>query len=115
MQLTDAERERLFEALSTHAAAGTITLDELERRIERVAQAQTREQAAAVLADLPALRRDAPPPSPSRVSGRRGHGHSDAPDPSWQPTSERFRDTRTGTVMRVWEDTAGGRHYVPDA
>ncbi len=113
MQLTDAERERLFELLSAHAAAGAIGLDELERRIERVVAAQTREHAAAVMADLPDLPdTDAPPPA--RARGRRGHGHADAPNPSWQPTGERFRDPRTGQVMRVWEDGAGGRHYVPD-
>ena len=114
MALSDAERERLFTALSEHAAQETISLDELERRIERVAAAQTRAQAAAVLADLPPLAADPPPPPPSRARGRRGHGHSDAPDPNWRPTPERFRDTRTGAVMRVWEDASGGRHYVPD-
>lgn len=115
MQLTEAERERLLEALSTHAAEGTISLEELERRVERVIAAETREQAAAALADLPRRRDDPPPPAPSRAWGRRGHGHSDTPDPSWHPTNERFRDTKTGTVMRVWEDADGGRHYVPDA
>ena len=115
MQLTEAERERLFEALSAHAAEGTISLEELERRVESVTAARTREEAAAVLADLPRRRDDPPPPGPSRAWGRRGHGHSDTPDPNWRPTAERFRDTRTGTVMRVWEDVDGGRHYVPDA
>ncbi|HET9103990.1 MAG TPA: DUF1707 domain-containing protein [Solirubrobacteraceae bacterium] len=114
MPLSDADRERLFTALSEHAAQDTISLEELERRIERVTAAQTREEAAAVLSDLPPLTIDAPAPEPSRARGRRGHGHSDAPDPSWRPTSERFRDPRTGAVMRVWEDASGGRHYVPE-
>ena len=117
MQLSDAERERLYETLSAHAAAGAITLGELEARIERVSAAQTREQAAAVMADLP----DRPsgagrsPPAPARARGRRGHGYADAPSPSWQPTAERFRDPRSGEVMRVWQDSDGGRHYVPDS
>ena len=114
MQLSEPERERLFEVLSAQAAQGAISLDELERRIERVAAAQTREQAAAELADLPALTGDPGPPPPSQARGRRGHGHSDTPDVSWRPTAERFRDTKTGRVMRVWEDSSGGRHYVPD-
>jgi hypothetical protein len=117
LQLSDAERERLYEALSAHAASGAISLEELERRIERVSAAETREQAAAVMEDLPQLPVDtgSPPPAPARARGRRGHGHADAPSPSWQPTTERFRDPRSGAVMRVWQDAAGGRHYVPDS
>ena len=117
MQLSDAERERLYEALSAHAAAGNIGLEELEARIERVSAADTREQAAAVMGDLPDLLPDAGPPrpAPARARGRRGHGHADAPSPAWQPTPERFRDPRTGEVMRVWQDSAGGRHYVPES
>ena len=116
MQLSDAERERLYETLSAHAAAGQITLGELEARIERVSAAQTREQAAAVMADLP----DRPSgagtsPPAARARGRRGHGYADAPSPGWQPTAERFRDPRSGEVMRVWQDSDGGRHYVPDS
>jgi hypothetical protein len=115
LQLSDAERERLYQALSAHAAAGEISLEELELRIERVSAAETREQAAAVMEDLPDLPVDASSPPPARARGRRGHGHADAPSPSWQPTTERFRDPRTGAVMRVWQDAAGGRHYVPDS
>jgi hypothetical protein len=42
------------------------------------------------------------------------HGESDAPHSSWSPTEERFRDPSTGRLMRVWLDTAGARHYVPE-
>jgi uncharacterized protein DUF1707 len=109
--LDDADRERLFERLSRHAAAGRLDLAELERRVEAVAVAQTREQAAAVLADLPGLAGD-PPPAGTRRG--RGHGHAEAPAPEWRPTNERFRDPRTSRVMRVWEDPSGQRHYVVD-
>jgi hypothetical protein len=111
VRLDDADRERLYERLSEHAAAGRLDIDELERRVEAVAVAQTREQAAAVLADLPALPGD---PLPARARRSRGHGHADAPEADWRPTSERFRDPRTNRVMRVWEDAAGQRHYVVD-
>lgn len=111
MRLDDADRERLFERLSQHAAAGSLDLAELERRVEAVTTAQTREQAAAVLADLPALPGD---PPPARARARRGHGHADAPQADWRPTSERFRDPRSNRVMRVWEDAGGQRHYVVD-
>jgi hypothetical protein len=111
VRLDDADRERLFERLSQHAAAGSLDLAELERRVEAVTMAQTREQAAAVLADLPALPGD---PLPARARARRGHGHADAPQADWRPTNERFRDPRSNRVMRVWEDAGGQRHYVVD-
>jgi hypothetical protein len=111
--LSDADRERFFERLNRHAAAGTLDLAELERRVEAIVTAPTREAALAVMADLPALSDEAPSP-PARARGRRGHGHSDQADADWRPTAERFRDPRTNRVMRVYEDAAGGRHYVPD-
>jgi hypothetical protein len=111
VRLDDSDRERLFERLSQHAAAGRLDLAELERRVEAVAVAETREQAATVLADLPALPGD---PLPARARARRGHGHADAPQADWRPTNERFRDPRSNRVMRVWEDAGGQRHYVVD-
>ncbi len=114
MRLSDADREPLFERLSAHAAAGDIELDELERRVAVVSGAQTREQAAIALADLPPLPGDPPPPPAGRPRWGRGHGDADAPTPGWRPTGERFRDPKTRRVMRVWEDLDGGRHYVAD-
>jgi Domain of unknown function (DUF1707) len=111
VRLDDSDRERLFERLSEHAAAGRLDLAELERRVEAVAAAETREQAAAVLADLPALPGD---PLPAHARSRRGHGQADAPQADWRPTNERFRDPRSNRVMRVWEDAGGQRHYVVD-
>lgn len=114
MPLSDADREFLFARLSAHAAADHISLDELERRVAAVSAAQTHEQAAAVLADLPALPGDAPVSEPGRPRWGRGHGDVDGPRPGWRPTGERFRDPRTRKVMRVWEDARGARHYVAD-
>jgi hypothetical protein len=76
----------------------------------------TREEAGAVLADLPPLPQGAGGAGVGSPRARwgRGHGDADAPAPDWQPTNERFRDPRTNKVMRVWVDTAGGRHYVAD-
>jgi hypothetical protein len=110
--LSDAEREQLYERLNRHAAAGRIGIEELERRVTAIHDAQSREEATAVLADLPPLD---PPAQPSRrPRWGRGHGDADQPDASWQPTPERFRDPRSNRVMRVWVDPSGGRHYVPD-
>ena len=114
MQLGEADREQLFERLSRHHAEGHLDLDELERRVGVVAQATTREDAAAALADLPALSGDATGPTRERPRWGRGHGDADAPAANWRPTNERFRDPKTNRVMRVWEDAGGTRHYVPD-
>ncbi len=114
MRLDDADREELFERLSRHHAEGHLDLAELERRVAVVAGAATREEVAAVLADLPALAGDPIGPTRDRPRWGRGHGDADAPHAAWRPTNERFRDPRTNQVMRVWEDAGGGRHYVRD-
>ena len=113
MRLSDAEREGLYGQLKRHAAEGRLDIAELERRVAVVASATTFAEASAALAELPSLGGN---PSPDRERPRRGrgHGHVDSPSSDWQPTAERFRDPRTGQVMRVWVDSAAGRHYVPD-
>ena len=115
--VSGADRERLVALLSEHYAAGLFGLDELDRRVGTVLGAQFLDEAAAAVADLPA----APPPAtagsaaPRRPRRRRGHAHADQPAAGWVPTSERFRDPSTSTVMRVWVDPADqSRHYVPE-
>jgi len=120
---TDADRERLVALLREHYAAGLFGLDELDRRVGTVLGAQFLDEAAAAVTDLPA----APPltaaagsaaggsAAPRRARWRRGHAHADQPAAGWVPTSERFRDPSTSTVMRVWVDPADhSRHYVPE-
>ncbi|HWK17485.1 MAG TPA: DUF1707 domain-containing protein [Solirubrobacteraceae bacterium] len=109
MLLSDADRDRLVDALGHHASEGRLGVEELERRVTVVLEAQSREDAVAVLADLPPLG----PPAPSRRRGR-GHGEADVAAPDWLPTNERFRDPRSNRITRVWVDTAGGRHYVAE-
>jgi len=111
VRLSDSDREVLLEKLGRHAAAGRLDIEELERRVAAIVAAQTSEQAAEVMADLPPLPGDAPPGRPRRG---RGHGDAAAPAVDWKPTGERFRDPRTNRVMRVWEDSSGGRHYVAE-
>ncbi len=113
MRLGDRDREELLALLAGHAAAGRLDVPELERRVEVVITAETREEAVAVLNDLPAPEPELPSTS-SRPRRGRGHGDADQPAVDWRPTSERFRDPRTNRVMRVWEDARGARHYVPD-
>jgi hypothetical protein len=115
--VSEADRERLVALLREHYAAGLFGLDELDRRVGTVLGAQFLDEAAAAVADLPA----APPTAtagsaaPRRPRRRRGHAHADQPAAGWVPTSERFRDPSTSTVMRVWVDPADqSRHYVPE-
>ncbi len=112
MLLGDQDREELLQLLSRHAALGRLELDELEQRVERVLEAQTREDAVAVLGDLPSF--PASEQRRGRPSGRHGHGHVDRPRVDWTPTEERFRDPSSAQIMRVWTDPGGGRHYVPE-
>jgi hypothetical protein len=118
LSFSDADREQLFARLSAHAAADHIDLDELERRIARVTEARTRDAALAVIADLPALPAEGSGGGSGAVPGRarwgRGHGEAQAPHGDWRPTAERFRDPRTGQIMRVWLDASSARHYVPE-
>jgi hypothetical protein len=109
VRLSDADRERLIELLKTHAVAGRLSVEELERRVGVVAGAETHEAAGSAFADLPPL-----PGVPEAHRSRR-HGETAAPQPDWQPTDERFRDPRSGRIMRVWVDAAGARHYVPES
>ena len=112
MLLGDAEREQLYETLKRHAAEGRLDMAELERRVALVAEADTREAAAAAVVDLPPLATTSDPDRRPRRG--RGHGEVDKPGPDWRPTSERFRDPRTRRVLRVWVDPAGDRHYVAE-
>ena len=110
MLLGDSDRDEICELLSRHAALGRLSVEELERRVGQVMSTDSREQAVAVLADLPPL------PDDHRPSGwpgsRRRHGQADKPRADWTPTEERFRDPRSGQITRVWADPNGGRHYL---
>jgi hypothetical protein len=113
----DADRDRLVAVLREHYALGRFDLDEFSRRAEIVLAAGYADEAAAALHDLPPLE---PGQSTGSAAGtgrraRRRHGQSAAPGPGWVPTTERFRDPSSGTVMRVWLDPADqSRHYIPD-
>jgi Domain of unknown function (DUF1707) len=56
VRASDAERELAGESLRIHAAAGRLTHEELEERIERAYRAQSRGELAALLTDLPSDR-----------------------------------------------------------
>jgi Domain of unknown function (DUF1707) len=54
LRASDAERERVVEALRAHAAAGRLSTDELEQRLDRALAAERRSDLVALLGDLPA-------------------------------------------------------------
>ena len=62
---SDAERERVAEALRTHAAAGRLAPDEHEQRLERVYSARIRADLLPLVADLPAPIAPAPSRAPA--------------------------------------------------
>jgi hypothetical protein len=120
-QLADADRERLVALLREHYAHGSLSLDELRRRVGVILAAEYSDEAMAAIADLPLLAGGATagsggPGGPRMPIGqRRRHAQAAAPGPGWTPTPERFRDPSTKKIMRVWIDPAdGSRHYVPD-
>jgi hypothetical protein len=110
IRIGDADRDRIAAALGTHFAAGRLDTAGLSDRLDVVYTAELREQAAAVLADLPPLAAVAP----TRGSHHR-HGEAAVPGAGWIPTNERFRDPTTRRIMRVWVDPADAtRHYVAE-
>ena len=64
VRVGDRERADAAERLSAHAAAGRLTVDELEERLERAGRAVHAADLSALEADLPA-----PRPAPPRRPG----------------------------------------------
>ena len=54
MRASDADRQRVIDALQRHTAAGRLTLDEFSERVVSVFAAQTMQELAAATVDLPA-------------------------------------------------------------
>jgi ferric-dicitrate binding protein FerR (iron transport regulator) len=57
LRIGDREREAASERLAKHAAAGRLTYEELEQRLERVQAAVVTTDLAVLEADLPSARR----------------------------------------------------------
>jgi hypothetical protein len=118
----EAARERLVARLREHYARGELELDDLSRRVEVVLAATYADEAAAAVADLPALAGPAVAGRGPAVAGqarrpRRGHAQAARPGPGWVRTDERFRDPASKAIMRVWIDPSTDpetRYYVPE-
>jgi hypothetical protein len=78
LRVGDAERAAAAERLTAHAAAGRLTLEELEERLAAADAAVHGRDLAALEADLPGP--PAPVPAPPAPASRRG-----APPPQWRP------------------------------
>jgi hypothetical protein len=78
LRASDADRDRAVAALRHHAAAGRLTMDELDQRSERAYDAVTLTELAEIQADLPAVA--------TRPVGRR---HA-ALTPGWRAFTSRW-------------------------
>jgi len=111
-------RERLVARLREHYARGEIELDDLSRRVEVVLAATYADEAAAAVADLPALAGPAVAAAGPARRPRRGHAQAARPGPGWVRTDERFRDPASKAIMRVWIDPSTDpetRYYIPES
>jgi hypothetical protein len=69
LRVSDAERDVVLKALGDHAAAGRLTLDELEQRADQALAAKTRGDLAVITADLPGDQAPAAEPAPRLPGG----------------------------------------------
>src|SRR3954466_6418256 len=69
LRASDAERERVAEALRRHHLDGRLDTEELQERLERAYAARTTGALAPLLAHLPREREPARPPPPPRRRG----------------------------------------------
>lgn len=81
MRASDADRDAVVSDLSEHFQAGRLTAAELDERTGRALTARTWGELTELAADLPALRRAAPPATPSAGRPQPPAGHT-APVPA---------------------------------
>ena len=76
MRASDADRDAVVSDLSEHFQAGRLTAAELDERTGRALTARTWGELTELAADLPALRRAAPPATPSASRPQPPAGHT---------------------------------------
>jgi DUF1707 SHOCT-like domain len=74
LRASDDDRERVVRALGDHAAAGRLSPEELDERVDAAYAARTQPELDALLADLPAAP-GPPAPDPERELARRRLAH----------------------------------------
>lgn len=117
LRISDSDRDLIAAVLDQHAAEGRLTMDELDQRVGVLYAAQTRAQAVAVLADLPALTAVAP----DGIHPGHEHGNAVPPLPEWldpnrvvefaqpQPRSAAAAVPSTAAPIPAGEDRAATR------
>ena len=90
LRIGDAERDAAATDLGEHYAAGRLTLDELNERLDAVFSAKTHGQLTRIMADLP---------GPGRFSWRTA-AHGAAPRAGWDPAV--FPYAHLGMAGRPW-------------
>jgi hypothetical protein len=108
LRISDSDRDQISGVLSEHAAEGRLTMDELDQRLGVLYAAQTRAQAAAIVADLPAL---AGPRTPGRPHVANEHDEAAPTLPEWL-TFDRVDDSAPAEP-RSSAGTAGTSVPVP--
>src|SRR5260221_14196607 len=83
MLASDADRDRVVQALKDAYVLGRLTHDELDQRLAAPLQARTTEEARAILADLQPRPLAPPPPIPVPQAALGPHGL--APYVNWWP------------------------------
>jgi hypothetical protein len=66
LRVSDAERDQAARLLRDHCAAGRLTIDELDARLETVYAAKTRKELGRTTIDPPPDERSSPPPQQGR-------------------------------------------------
>ena len=90
LRIGDAERDAAATDLGEHYAAGRLTLDELNERLDEVFSAKTFGQLTRIMADLP---------GPGRLAWLTA-GHGVAPHAVWDPVA--FPYAHLGMAGRPW-------------
>ena len=84
IRASDADRERVAAALREHLAAGRLTLDEFNDRLDKTYAARTAGELDEVMSDLPGVDLQQLPEAPVRRAGGRPPGtRSPAGPPAW--------------------------------
>src|SRR5512132_2816433 len=78
VRASDDDRERVTRQLTDHAAAGRLSPEELDERIEAAYAARTNRELDALLVDLPAPSGPRPPDPARQVARRRLAHHAGA-------------------------------------
>ena len=96
VRASDADRERAVGSLRDHYAAGRLTMEELDQRVERACRATFRSELRPLLADLPRDRR-------ARLLRRVARTHR-----ATLPAHAGGYVATNGVLVAIWQLTGGG-------